>query len=124
MSKEAKKIINEQIDNFVDKLLAKEAREVLIELLKENNPILDSLTKSDSLYNLENQITVENWDWFKQVLQKATQHQRFQYKAQEINAKLYCVKYFSKIKFIIGDTVEDEIKIDLKRYFTNFLTLS
>ena len=117
MSKDTKKIIEEEVDRIVNDIPSKELKSVLYGVIKEDEQVLKSLMKSTGVYDNDNQITEENWKWFQDMLKQCCQVPRFQLKSKESNAKLYAVKYFTKVKFMIAESVEDEIKLDLKNYF-------
>ncbi len=111
------KIISEEVDKFVDKLPADKLISTL-KSFKEDRKILSSLQGYVNDYDQNNQIVEENWNWFKETLkQLATNSPRFQFKCKEVNNKLYAVKYFTKLKFTISETVEEELKFQLKNYF-------
>jgi len=114
-----KKIIDEAADEFVDKLSIQEA----LVILKEDNKILNSLEKSyDSYYNVNNEITPENWKWFTDALGALIKDEGFQEKCKDINCKLYCVKFFTNLKFAIAENAEDTLKFELKQFFPQLVT--
>ena len=123
MSKTAKHIIDEEIDGFVKGLSLHDLKVLTeSEVLTEDEQVLKSLVKTMSTYDENNQITRENWEWFKDSLVKCSDHKLFQHKCKQVNSKLYSVKFFTKINFLIAESVEDEIKLELKRYFLSLTT--
>lgn len=113
MGNTTRKIIEEEIENY-SKLISLENKKKI--LVKENNAVLDSLLKVDE-YNCNNQIIEENWNWFKQTLIKVVDIPIFQHNSKTINSQLYAVKHYTNINFMIAESVEDEIKFELKKYF-------
>ena len=112
-----KNILIEEIDNFVDDIPADKLISTL-KMFKEDRKIINSLQGFTNEYDQNNQIVEENWKWFKETLKYiAENNPRFQFKCKEVNNKLYAVKYFTKLKFVISETVEEELKFELKKYF-------
>lgn len=115
----AKQIFEEELNKFADSLDANQAKKVLM----EDNTILNSLLKAEeSVYDHNNQITESNWEWFKDTLIKCSDSSIFQYNCKSINLKLYAVKYFTNVNFMIAESVEDEVKVELKKYFGSINT--
>jgi hypothetical protein len=118
MKKSRKQIIDEQVDLYVNKL----SKSKLVSLVKENK-ILDSLEKSyESMFDVDNEITPENWKYFVDSLIKVTDNQNFQNKCKEINCQLYCVKQYTKLKFAIAENAEHTLKFELKKYYRNIVS--
>jgi hypothetical protein len=118
MSK-VKKIISEEVDKIVNKIPAGE----LVNVLKENIKIIDSLEKTfNSSFNKENQITPENWQYFIDSLTTLAADPEFQKRSKEVNCKLYAVKHYTQVKLSIAENAEDTLKFELKKYFQQLLT--
>ena len=118
MAKSRKEIIDEQVDSYVNNL----SKTKLISLVKENK-ILDSLEKSyESMFNVNNEIIPENWNYFVESLMKVSSNEDFQEKCKEINCQLYCVKQYTKLKFAIAENAEHTLKFELKKYYNNLVT--
>lgn len=113
----ARQIIEEESEKLIERLTTKGIKKVL----KEDNIIIDSLTKETN-YNSNNQIVEDNWKWFKDTLLKASMSSIFQHNSKAVNSKLYAVKYFTKINFMLAESIEDEIKFELKDYFGKLTT--
>lgn len=117
-----KKIIEEELNKFVDELPANKLSETLIGL-SESVKVLDLLNQAtESFYDTDNQITPENWEYFVNSLTALTDDEDFQKQCKVINCKLYCVKYFAKISLSTVDFAEDTIKFELKKYFKLLVT--
>jgi hypothetical protein len=107
-----RKIVNEQIDSLVDGMS-----------LEEGLSIVKNLEKSyEKYYDLDNAITPENWQFFLDALGKCIESSEFQEKCKEVNCKLYCVKYYTKLKFAIASSAENTLKFELKKYFPQLVT--
>lgn len=121
--KTLKTILNEEVDNIVDNLPKKQLVPILKTLLTEKDDIIiRSLRGYVDDFNSENQIPVENWNWFKDTLKVlAKENPRFQFKCKEVNCKLYAVKYHTKIPFSISESTESELKVELKKYFKDIV---
>lgn len=119
MKKSIKKVIDETVNEVADKLSLQEA----IIILKEDNKILDSLKKSyDSYYNVNNEITPENWRYFIDTLGIVMKSEEFRKNCKDINCKLYCVKFFTNLKFAIAENAESTLKFELKKYFPQLVS--
>lgn len=117
MADTAKQILEEEVEKLSQKISSGNFKKVI----EEDLNIIDSLTK-ENLYNPDNQMIKENWNWFKDTLIKAVELPTFQHNCKSINSKLYAVKYFTKINFMIAESVEDEVKFELKKYFGELTT--
>jgi hypothetical protein len=107
-----KKLIDEGVDEFVNEMS-----------LEEGLSIVKNLEKSyEKYYNLDNAITPENWQFFIDSLGKCIKNEEFQKECRMINMKLYCVKYYTKLKFAIAENAEATLKFELKKYFTQLVT--
>lgn len=120
--KDIKQIFEEEANKVVSKIPKEDLVTTLEELL-ENQKVLDSLEKAqEELYNSNNQITGENWDYFQRALKEAGKSPKFKEEALAINCKLYCVKQFTKFDFIIPKDIEGILKFEVKKYFARLLT--
>ena len=96
-----KQLIDEEVERAVRAISTEDLSGVLLGLLEENqSKVLDSLMKDYKMnLNQDNQIPLENWDWFKKMLLTVIESDRFQRFCKEVNCKLYAVMNFTKIKF-------------------------
>lgn len=118
----SKKLIEEEINNFVNEIPTNKLGETLMKLT-ESLKVIDLLNQaSESFYDKDNQITPENWEYFKNSLIALTDSEDFQKQCKIVNCKLYCVKYFAKINLSTVDFAEDTIKFELKKYFKQLVT--
>lgn len=118
-NKKVEKVITETVEELTKNISLKEA----LTILKEDNKIINSLEKSyDSYYNVNNQITPENWKYFIDALGAVMKSEDFRKKCKEVNCKLYCVKFFTNLKFAIAENAEDTLKFELKKYFPQLVT--
>ena len=115
-------ILNEEIDNMVNNLPKEQLMPVLKTLLVEEDIIIKSLRGYVDDPNSENQIPIENWNWFRDTLKVlAKESPRFQFKCKEVNCKLYAVKSYTKMQFSISGSAENELKFELKKYFKDIV---
>lgn len=121
--KNLKIILEEEVERIVESLPTDCFIPVLQSLLLENdNIVLKSLKDYVNGVNSDNQIPIESWNWFRDILKNlAKGNSRFQFKCREINNKLYAVKYYTKLPFSISNKVEEELKFELKKYFKDIL---
>lgn len=120
MDKKIEDIVNKAAEEFIEKLSLKEA----LSIIEENsNGIISSLERTyETDYNIDNQITPENWKYFIDSLGKVINNEEFQAKCKEINCKLYCVKFFTNLKFAIAENAEASLKFELKQYFPQIVS--
>jgi hypothetical protein len=122
MHKEVKKLIEEEVNKIVQDIPKEQLVEYLNTLL-ENKKIINSLeTSYKEFYNIDNQITPENWKYFTKSLGVLVGDEEFQRRCKEINCKLYAVKFFTKLRFQISESTEETIKFELKKYFAKLIT--
>jgi hypothetical protein len=116
-------IIKKEVDKIVNNIPSEKLLSILQPLLlQEDNKIINSLRGYIDDFDYNNQITVENWNWFKDVIKNlAETNSRFQYKCKEVCNKLYAVKYFTKLTFVISENAEEELKFELKNHFKHIL---
>lgn len=126
MSKKLNKIVDEVTEEVIRDFSVKEMMALISKahrIQESSNGILSSLEKAyDTDYNVNNEITPENWKYFIDSLGKVINNENFQAQCKEINSKLYCVKFFTNLKFAIAENAEASLKFELKQYFPQIVS--
>lgn len=112
-------IILQEIEFFTNGL----NKEELIGVLHESTTLVNSLIKLDKEnYDINNQTTTENWQYFLSSLRQVINTDPFIDKALVVNAKLYVVKKFTQLEFQLPQDIENVLKFELKKYFHLLVT--
>lgn len=122
MKKNLVDLINEEVEMFIGGLDKKELINV-IPLLQEDIKLLNALAKVEKdYYDLDNQVTIENWKYFQESLKQVSKLDSFMEKALLTNCKLYAVKKFTQLEFRLPENIEDILKFEIKKYFNKLVT--
>jgi len=114
------KELYEKLDNYVDSLEPQELLSTLSILLKEDSTssLMNNLVDNFVRFDDDNQIIQENWDWFYNSIEQVKDEKEFINYCRQINIKLYVLRHFIKTQFGDIKYTEDELKFQLKKYFT------
>lgn len=110
-----KEILENEIDTYVREIPAEELKKTVVFLQEAAN--IDIILHNKSLLSSVNEITPENWAFIEKTLLSLVDDEEFQKQCKLVNCKLYCVKYFSKIKLSTVEFSEDILKQEVKKYF-------
>ena len=129
--KNIKKIIEEEIDLYVDKFNLSSSDKVigvLNELFYLSTDKLMSNIGSVEAQDSKSEIAIESWDTFIDNLSNSIQENGDKWKIgiKNIKLKIITYKYFTKKELIKLDSVESFLRVEIKPYFTalqNFVDL-
>lgn len=87
--------------------------------LNESFVLIDALNSiNDVLYDENNSLSQENWEFIKDTLNKLSEQEDFTNFSKEILCKLYCLKIFTKISLGFSESLEDDLRYQTKEYIS------
>lgn len=85
--------------------------------LNESFHLIDALNSiNDVLYDENNSLSQDNWNFIKDTLNKLSDKEDFQTFSKEILCKLYCLKIFTKISLGFSESLEEDLCFQTKEY--------
>jgi hypothetical protein len=119
MRNNLEKKINEIVESIPSKHLIATSQSLL-----ETYDLINALETRFNYYEKDSQLTEESWQKLLDLFKQAAHSQSLHNACKEINKKLYCVKQFSNVKFILASDIEDILKYETKKYFSQLSTCS
>ena len=115
------KRIDEQITNLVESIPTSKLVETAKSLF-ETYDLVHSLEDKMNYYQEESQLTEDSWQRLLDLFKQSKSSETFHQVCKDINLKLYCVKQFSNVKFVLTPDIEDILKFETKKYYTQLIT--
>jgi hypothetical protein len=115
-------MFNKKINKLLSEFINKQSQEELITFLTENQKIISSLNNDFLFFNSNEQLPDELWNTLKENFKKIVKHPDFQKKSKKVNCKLYALKFFSKITLGVNEDIEEILKFETKKYYSQLAT--